>query len=665
MFCWKCGVKIPDGSKFCMNCGAKTGFVDKTEADTALSEQSAKDIRESNPPIRFMIKEIEIIFPDSIREYTKRRKDFANQLEPYIRQRREQVVKQISELTSDDIDRCIDIFGKFGGGVSDKLIDTVHQGLLRERIYTISRENVAEMFDNSSQYFVTECNSFLEKYLEIVDDARQLEEYRALKRNGRIYWRGGGFGIKGALTGAAKAGVMNFFTGAIYKGVDAVANAMDRSKIYKSKIELLQSKDWARLFERSLLEDMYQMYDVYASILSDQDKLIIPNLDKAMSETYFKNGSSSMQYSVRTKLFLDALQCYPYSGGVYLGLGKLIGYTNKDMLSMYDYFQATHQIKAYVATVFLTQYSMEINSITGTSYNELDKKISLAKHQLSVISELKNISASFLDACMPYEQELQNDLQEFWSQRLISDDGKHFDSIEDLNLYLEEREEYKKYRQETRTQIVSLERQEELLTQAEARQFRNSAIRQDLEYWKAELLNCYHAKESYSKSFEFYYLKRWTGSDPDKVVACLPLEVQVMLANTPYIPITKFIAIHIAKIQPRLLSFSTVSAWLLVSDFYIAVVIPQRKEAHIIRTNTINRIEFQQNTLVLHKIDSSYESIDFLLPSEGDPKLDDWIEVVNVTLAAAREAMLRNLCPICYKPLIEGAAFCGNCGYKL
>src|SRR5699024_6098528 len=120
---------------------------------------------------------------------------------------------------------------------------------------------------------------------------------------------------------------------------------------------------------------------------SDQDKLIIPNLDKAMSETYFKNGSSSMQYSVRTKLFLDALQCYPYSGGVYLGLGKLIGYTNKDMLSMYDYFQATHQIKAYVATVFLTQYSMEINSITGTSYNELDKKISLAKHQLSVISE--------------------------------------------------------------------------------------------------------------------------------------------------------------------------------------------------------------------------------------------------------------------------------------
>lgn len=37
---------------------------------------------------------------------------------------------------------------------------------------------------------------------------------------------------------------------------------------------------------------MYQIFEVYASILSSHNKLAIPTLDMSLSQTYFKNGNS-------------------------------------------------------------------------------------------------------------------------------------------------------------------------------------------------------------------------------------------------------------------------------------------------------------------------------------------------------------------------------------
>ena len=84
MFCWKCGTKIPDKSKFCMSCGAKIEISDDNSTPTATEEtrleQKAEVVEAQEPPVQFMIQGIKLEFPSSIQEYTKRRKEFANKI---------------------------------------------------------------------------------------------------------------------------------------------------------------------------------------------------------------------------------------------------------------------------------------------------------------------------------------------------------------------------------------------------------------------------------------------------------------------------------------------------------------------------------------------------------------------------------------------------------
>ena len=669
MFCWNCGIKIPDKSKFCMNCGAK---IEYESGDNSPIEETARPnqmeltpIQEPQPPVQFTIHGIKLEFPSSIQEYTRRRKDFADTIEPFIHQQKEEVSNSLSSLASDNIDKCIDIITTFGIEVSNKLIDTVHQNLMHEKVYTISREQIATLYSNATQSFAKEYDSFYEQYLEIIGDAEQLKQARELKRAHRSYWQGGGFGIRNALVGAAKAKVLNVGTDLVRGIGDALTDAGDRNKAYKKKLAFLQSKDWSRSFETALLEDMYQMYDIYATLLADHGKLLIPNLEKSLSNTYFKNGKSSTQPEEQIALFVKAVQCYPYAGGAYVALGKIVGYTNIEILSMYDYFLAFHQVRGYVKLLFSIQYFQQAKSISEDSYEDLDKRIALVDQQLSAITDIRHISKSFAEACAPYEQAFRTTREDLVNKRLTSDDGQHFQSIDDLNLYLKERDQYKKYRQETLTRIVPLERQDELLTQAEACHFKNSITCQDLAKWKDELSNCHKAKDTYLRSFEHYFLRSCKGSDPSKVVARLPLEVQKSLANVPYISITQFTTIQVAKIRPGLLSFSEIEAWLFASDFYVGVIIPNRSEAHIIRARDLTQIQLQQDVLTFYKNDSSREDIKFLFSSESNPNLSNWINVVNGMLRFARNRISKNLCPVCGQPLFEGAAFCGGCGYKL
>ena len=669
MFCWNCGAKIPDKSKFCMSCGAKIEISNDDRVPTVTEEtrleQKEEVVQVQEPPVQFMIQGIKLEFPSSIQEYTKRRKEFANKLEPFILDQQKSVAQSLSDLNAGNIDNCIDIITTFGVNVSNKMVDTVHQNLLREKIYTVSREQIATLYNNIPQHFAKEFDFFYEKYLEVIGSEEAMKQARELKRAGRGYWQGGGFGISGALVGAAKAGALNAITGMFRGLIDAFTDASDRNKAYKNKVALLQSKPWAIRFQNLLLEDMYLMYDVYANLLAEQGKLILPNLDISLSQTYLDNGRRSSTQKDQVDLFIRALQSYPYNRSAYLALGKIVGYDNREILKAYDYFMTFHHIKWYLNIVLSSEFSVKIKSISGASYEELDKKIALEDHLLLIVDNLKHISDSFAEACKPYEQNAQNERQEFLNQRLTSDDGIRFQSIEDLNLYLKERDEYSKYRQETLTRIVPFERQNELLTQAETRNFQNPYTRLDMAQWKTELINCSKARETYSKSFEHYFFRSCKGSAPNKVVARFPLEVQKILANVPFISITQFTTIQVAKIRPSWLSFSEIEAWFFASDFYVGVVIPNRSEAHVVRSRDLARIELQEDVLTFYFNDSTHESTKLLLPSEGDPTLFTWIDTINGMLRFARNRISKNLCPVCGQPLFEGATFCGGCGYKL
>lgn len=652
-----------------MNCGAKIDISDENNESHIAEESNSRRGQDTEqdqvPSIQFTIAGTKLVFPNSIQEYTRRRKDLANQIEPFIRNQKVQCEKEIEDLNFDNIDKCVDVFADFGRSVSDKLIATIHQKLMQEKIYTVSIENISTLYYNAAHRFSAEYDSFFEQYLKIINDSEQLKQYRELKRSGRSYWQGGGFGIRGALVGAAKAGALNVGTGIIRGIGDALTDAGDQNKTYKEKKSLLQSKKWAWIFEISLLEDMYQMYTVYADILANEGKLSLPNLDESLSTTYFKNGKNCTSQAEQIDLFTRALQCYPYGGGIYVALGKIIGYTNAELLGMYDYFLASHQVYGYVKQVVSLQYFSAVKAITGNSYADLDKKIALIDQQLSAFTDMKCVSQPFAEACIPYEKALQDTRQGLMAKRLTADDGNHFQSIKDLDLYLKERELYKTCRQRTRTQIVSLKDQDRLLAQAEAQHFHSPVILQDINKWKEQLFSCHKQEDIYIKSFEWYFAKSWTDWESETVISEFPEEVHAMLADIQYIPITKFIVFYTLKIYPRMLSFSSIDAWIIISDYYLFVIIPNKSERHIIRTCELDHIQFRQDELLLYKTDSTCEDVTFLLTSNGDSGLMSTLSAVNEELSRARKLKANNCCPNCGHSLFDGALFCGNCGLKL
>lgn len=97
-------------------------------------------------------------------------------------------------------------------------------------------EYYGEYYDYSDYY-----NKVNDKYMEIVLTEEQKDEYRKLRRESRGRWQGGGFGIGGAMKGAAKAGALNMATGAMHgafnlggKLVSSIGASMKKSSLFNN-----------------------------------------------------------------------------------------------------------------------------------------------------------------------------------------------------------------------------------------------------------------------------------------------------------------------------------------------------------------------------------------------------------------------------------------------
>lgn len=81
-----------------------------------------------------------------------------------------------------------------------------------------------------------------DRYAEIVMDQKNLDDYRVARRQGRTRWQGGGFGLSGALKGAATAGALNIVSGAghmlangVGKITSSIGASMEKSRIFKDE----------------------------------------------------------------------------------------------------------------------------------------------------------------------------------------------------------------------------------------------------------------------------------------------------------------------------------------------------------------------------------------------------------------------------------------------
>lgn len=78
-------------------------------------------------------------------------------------------------------------------------------------------------------------------FKNIDENVNVQKAYREVRKQFRNQWSGGGFGIAGALKGAAMAGVLNMGSGVVHSMANAIGNAQTDSKAKAKKKELIHS----------------------------------------------------------------------------------------------------------------------------------------------------------------------------------------------------------------------------------------------------------------------------------------------------------------------------------------------------------------------------------------------------------------------------------------
>ncbi|WP_069999714.1 hypothetical protein [Cellulosilyticum sp. I15G10I2] len=136
-----------------------------------------------------------------------------------------------------------------------------------------------------------------DKYMAIVLEQQDLDEYRTARRHNRGKWQGGGFGLSGALVGATQAGAVNLATGAVHGLVNLGGKAISSAIAKSDKSKLFKDTGTLQTLADGVMNNCYKVH--YALIDALRDKRITigcyvtqPNSEKA--QALFNNYSKGI-----------------------------------------------------------------------------------------------------------------------------------------------------------------------------------------------------------------------------------------------------------------------------------------------------------------------------------------------------------------------------------
>ena len=663
MFCWRCGKQIPDYSLFCSSCGAEVR-AGTEDGETAKRTTLARVSNKENCPVEFFIRNYRIAFCEEIQEYTSRYKKYFDEFHSYLTQKTTDLSNEVKGLK--DIDKILDTFLEYGVNIGDWLVEMSHQKLLAERVYTISKERLSELYCNSASHFLKAYREFSEKYLLIVADEEKLKQYKEYQRAHRSRWEGGGFGVKGAIRGAITAGAMNIGTDLIRSIGNAWVDSEDNKKILAQKRELIKSKNWILNFMIALQTDGEQMFKIYVEFLAQDGKMALPDhLNEDTAKTFLENARTIKDDAqAQIKLLTDSIQMFPYSVKPYILLFNLLGQADPEVLVPFEYFQPKYSIELYL-NKYYRQFIKSVEDYTNLQAEELMTAQEQIQKDLSKIAAQKDSSLFYCQYGKAHGKDLETLLSNIQRYQRTSDDGIEFPTVEALNTYYAEKDLFAPYQAAIRIRQLPFEEQTELLNEAKSKGFTSEYIISALQKREQQLERCSSLHEIYPGSFEDYFKRIWEERDPNEIYQRLPEYVTKEIERLPYAAIMSVVSDCRVTIYPEPLSSSTSDAWLVISDFCVMVVLPNPQTSHVIRTADLDKVSLMEETLRLYRNHSDYEEIYFRIPYEGISKLRNYINMLNEALTITRENMKQRLCPACAAQLFEGARFCGACGYRL
>ncbi len=214
--CPDCGKLVSERASVCPDCGCPKEYFQKTE-------KIEKEIAKAENPIK-EVEELVFVFGPMRMKYPKTVTKFASMFGDYRKIADTALEEALLKYTS--------------AGTLENAIGTLRK-FANEKINEVVSKSIKLLYDNNVYYtnkqFINKYSIDYEPYLEsakdqcqnVVQMKQELQAYRSAEKASRGRWQGGGFGLKGAIKGAATAGMLNMGSDFLHSFGDAAQERRD------------------------------------------------------------------------------------------------------------------------------------------------------------------------------------------------------------------------------------------------------------------------------------------------------------------------------------------------------------------------------------------------------------------------------------------------------
>ena len=221
------------------------------------------------------------------------------------------------------------------------LLDEAFSILNSNKIYTIDQDTLgARLLSNCFDKLDSVTEDMVDELSDIEGDKQSAIEYRKARKASRSRWVGGGFGVSGAIKGAAKAGAMNAVSGighslfnAAGNVVSSVGASVQKSSLYSRYKDLFAiaagNSIWCVMKEmRSILKEEKNIpFEFQSTSSQEKGNAIINN---------FKSGS--IPEAREREMLAEALKLNYYNNEIYETIWIYFGDKTGDLVKMASYF---------------------------------------------------------------------------------------------------------------------------------------------------------------------------------------------------------------------------------------------------------------------------------------------------------------------------------------
>jgi hypothetical protein len=193
---------------------------------------------------------------------------------------------------------------------------------LEHQIFEFSEQDVFEHLIRSSTWLEDRYSTLFGPYFEKREILENSLEYRESRKEGRSRWTGGGFGLTGALSGAAKAGALNIASGLLHSAFNATANAMGKSELDSFRDSYVRSASYMNAVETMFFElvcDLHLTEIALVAQSSDVHIEVFENREKREKSIKVTNniGKLALAPEDLRKALIKAIDFYPYNPNIF------------------------------------------------------------------------------------------------------------------------------------------------------------------------------------------------------------------------------------------------------------------------------------------------------------------------------------------------------------